>query len=266
MEVMPLPPGVVIDPDQPSPARIYDRFLGGTHNFPCDRAVADRATDLMPMIPAIARANRQFLRRAVTAVAELGVDQFLDLGSGIPTEGNVHEVAREVNPDARVVYVDIDPVAVEHSRAILGDDPRSLVLRADLLDTRRILGDRGVRQLLDFARPVCVLLVACGHFILDTLRLSRAIVGYRTAVPSGSYLAMSHVTSEARPAKQKELLALFANSGTPVIDRDRVQLSGLLHGWEPIPPGLVFTPEWRPDTSVDAPSDYHTLAVAARKP
>src|SRR5690349_2574284 len=145
---------VTVEPEQASPARIYDWLLGGSHNFAIDREVGAKAMALMPQVPLIARSNRHFLRRAVTAVAELGVDQYLDLGSGIPTVGNVHEVAREHQPDAKVVYVDLEPVAVEHSRAILERDPNSHVVHADLLDARRVLNDPGVRELLDFDRPV----------------------------------------------------------------------------------------------------------------
>src|SRR5262249_5805524 len=127
-----------IDPDRPSPARLYDCFLGGTHNFAADREVAGQAIAAMPQLPEIMRANRAFLRRAVRTVARIGVDQFLDLGSGIPTTGTVHEAARQVRPDARVVYVDVDPVAVIHSRSIVAGDPDSAVLEANLLDAERI--------------------------------------------------------------------------------------------------------------------------------
>ena len=268
MEGMPLQTRVAVDPERPSPARVYDWLLGGSHNFAIDREIAARAVSIMPQIPCIARANRHFLRRAVATVAELGVEQFLDLGSGIPTVGNVHEVAREVLPAAKVVYVDIDPVAVEHSRAILGDDPHSHVVQADLLDARAVLGDPGLPGLLDFTRPVCVLLVGVGHFITDTFRLTTALTVYRDAVPPGSYFVMSHGTSEAQPDQGADLTELYARAGTELVSRDRAQLSLLLRGWEPIEPGLVYTPEWRPtgDEAVPDPSEYSILAVVARKP
>src|SRR5436305_985059 len=155
-----------IDPDRPSPARVYDCFLGGTHNFAADRAVAAQAIAAMPQLPEIMRANRAFLRRAVRLVASAGVDQFLDLGSGIPTEGTVHEIARDIQPDARVVYVDMDPVAVIHSRSILADDPKTVVLQGDLLDADQVLAEPGMR-LLDLTRHVGVLLVAALHFHPD---------------------------------------------------------------------------------------------------
>src|SRR2546421_2145259 len=137
-----------IDPDRPSPARVYDCYLGGTHNFAADRAVATAAIAAMPQLPQIMRANRAFLRRAVRMAARAGVDQFLDLGSGIPTEGPVHEVAREVRPEARVVYVDVDPVAVLHSQSIMAGDPYCAVVQADMLDAAGSLGDPRVRRLL----------------------------------------------------------------------------------------------------------------------
>src|SRR3989440_7729122 len=134
-------PPMGIDPDRPSPARVYDCYLGGTHNFAADRAVAAQAIAAMPQLPEIMRANRAFMRRAVRMVAGEGVDQFLDLGAGIPTEGNVHEIARQVRPDARVVYVDVDPVAVIHSRSILAGDPNTVVVQANLLDADRVPGE-----------------------------------------------------------------------------------------------------------------------------
>ncbi len=154
-----------IDPDRPSPARVYDCYLGGTHNFAADRTVAAQAIAAMPQLPEIMRANRAFLRRAVRAVAAEGVDQFLDLGSGIPTEGTVHEVARQVRPGARVVYVDVDPVAVIHSRSILRGDPQNGIVQADLLDADEVLANPVVTGLLDLSRPVCLLLVAVLHFL-----------------------------------------------------------------------------------------------------
>jgi hypothetical protein len=268
MEGLPVRTRVTVDAERPSPARVYDWLLGGSHNFAVDRELAARAVSIMPQIPRVARANRHFLRRAVATVADLGVDQFLDLGSGIPTVGNVHEVAREAQPEARVVYVDVDPVAVAHSRAIIGDDPHSHVVQADLLDARDVLDDPGVLGLLDLTRPVCVLLVSVGHFIVDTFRLTMALTAYRDAVPSGSYLVMSHGTCEAGPGPITDIAELYIRSGTHVVGRDRAQLSPLLHGWEPIEPGLVYTPEWRPapDEPPADPSEHALLAVVARKP
>lgn len=251
------------DPIRPSPARVYDCLLGGSHALDVDRALVARLVERMPQLPAITRANRQFLRRAVSTVAALGVSQFLDLGSGIPTAGNVHEIARRVNLAARVAYVDIDPDAVEQSRAILGDDPASCALEADLLDARRVLTSPAVRGVIDFGRPVAILLIASGHFVADTVALWRALITYRRAAARGSYLVLSHGTAEARPAESAELMRIYAESGTPLTARGRIELTRLLDGWDMIHPGLVYTPEWRPDDN--EPGDFGTLAVVARK-
>jgi hypothetical protein len=262
-----LPSRVTVEPDQASPARVYDWFLGGSHNFAVDREVAARAVALVPEIPEIARSNRHFLRRAVHAVAELGIDQFLDLGSGIPTVGNVHEVAREVNPGARVVYVDLDPVAVGHSKSILGDDPDSYVLQANLLDAAGVVGDDAVRALLDLSRPVCLLMVAVGHFIADDAAFGGAIAAYRDALPSGSYIVMSHGTQEKPTEASEEIQAMYARGGTDTVSRTADELATLLRGWEPIEPGIVYADQWRPaDPDVTGPTRYNVLAVVARKP
>jgi SAM-dependent methyltransferase len=256
-----------LDRTKPSPARVYDCLLGGRHHLAVDRELVARLVARLPQLPAITMANRQFLRRAVSMVASLGVDQFLDLGSGIPTAGNVHEVARRVRPDARVAYVDIDPDAVHQSRAILGDDPAAAVLRADLLDTRRVLSSPSVRGVIDFSHPVAVLMITTGHFIADTSALWRALMAYRRAVPPGSYLVLSHGTAEARPAEVADLISIYGESGTPLFARGRSELTRLLDGWQMIDPGLVYTTEWRPDDQAhaDDPGGFSTLAVVARK-
>jgi hypothetical protein len=262
-----LPSRVTVEPDQASPARVYDWFLGGSHNFAVDREVAERAVQLMPAIPEMARANRHFLRRAVVAVAGFGVDQFLDLGSGIPTVGNVHEVAREVNPAVRVAYVDVDPVAVEHSKAILGDDPDSYVLRANLLDAAGVLADDGLRALLDLSRPVCLLMVAVGHFIADDAALGGAIALYRDAVPSGSYIVVSHGSEEKPSDHSEKIRALYARGGTSTVSRNADEITALIEGWEPIEPGIVYAQDWRPiDHEITGSTTYSVLTVVARKP
>jgi hypothetical protein len=261
-----LPNRVTVEPDQASPARVYDWILGGSHNFAVDREVAARAVELVPEIPEMARANRHFLRRAVVAVADLGVDQFLDLGSGIPTVGNVHQVAREVNPGARVVYVDQDSVAVAHSKSILGDDPDSYVLQGNLLDVGAVLGDDGVRALLDLSRPVCLLMVAVGHFIADDAALGGAIAAYRDALPSGSYIVVSHGSKEKPSDEAEKIRALYARGGTSTASRNATEIAALLEGWEPIEPGIVYAQDWRPaDRETTGSTRYNVLTVVARK-
>jgi SAM-dependent methyltransferase len=257
-----------IDPNRPSPARVYDCYLGGTHNFAADRAVAALAIAAMPRLPEIMRANRAFLRRAVRMAATDGVDQFLDIGSGIPTVGNVHEIARQVRPGARVAYVDIDPAAVIHSRTILGDDPQSAVLRADLLDADEILTAPAVTTLLDLAEPVCLLLVAVLHFIPDSPALRTALIRYREALAPGSYLVISHATAEDSPTTSN-VADVYTKVSSPLVPRTRTELAALLAGWTLIEPGLCQGPDWRPDPGDPPATDlgaYATLAAVGRKP
>jgi hypothetical protein len=259
------------DPERPSPARIYDAFLGGTHNFASDRAVAEQAIAVLPKLPDIMRANRAFLQRAVRFAAASGIDQFIDLGSGIPTAGNVHEVAREGNPAARVVYIDVDPVAVLHSQSILDDDPQgsadTVVLQADLRDPKRIIGDPAVRGLIDFDRPVCLLMVAVLHFIADSDAFEQAMETYRDTFAPGSLWAISHGTDEGRPEESVQLGRLYARTGSPLIPRRSADLRRLTGDWEPVDPGIVYGPLWRPDNGqpVDRAEEFATLALIARK-
>ena len=259
-----------IDPDRPSPARVYDCYLGGTHNFAADRTVAAQAIAAMPQLPEIMRANRAFLRRAVRAVAAEGVDQFLDLGSGIPTEGTVHEVARQVRPGARVVYVDVDPVAVIHSRSILRGDPQNGIVQADLLDADEVLANPVVTGLLDLSRPVCLLLVAVLHFLPDSPELRAALRRYREALVPGSYVVVSHATAEAQPSETAKVTDLYTKVSKPLVPRNRAELTELLDGWELVELGLAQGPDWRPDPgdpppALDLPM-YATIVGVARKP
>jgi hypothetical protein len=259
-----------IDPDKPSPARIYDYYLGGTHNFAADRAVGDAVMAAMPQARLAARVNRAFLGRAVRMVTAAGVDQFLDLGSGIPTEGPLHALA----PDARVVYVDIDPVAVIHSRAILGEDDqaekRTAVVQADLHDAAVILDAPDVRRLIDFGRPVCLVLLASLHFAPDSPALRDALRRYRDAVPDGSHLIISHVTSERRPEQIGKVRSLYNQTSAPLVARDSARLAELLAGWAFVAPGIVDGPCWRPDPGEPPPTDSgqfgFVVGVAKRLP
>jgi SAM-dependent methyltransferase len=255
------------DPERPSPARMYDCFLGGTHNFASDRAAVAQAIAVLPKLPEMMRANRAFLQRAVRLAAGSGIDQFIDLGSGIPTAGNVHEVARAENPDAKVVYVDIDPVAVLHSQAILGDDRNTVVLQADLREPKRIMDAPAVRALIDLDRPVCLLIVAVLHFVADSPALEHALEFYRDTLAPGSFLVISHGTDEGRLTENVELGRLYARTGTPLVPRRSAELRRLIGDWAPVDPGIVYTPQWRPDDSraVDRPADFSTLALVARK-
>ena len=260
-EPAPLPTG--IDPNRPSPARMYDYFLGGTHNFAADRVVADRAVELVPEVPLIARANRAFLGRAVRFAAGRGIRQFLDLGAGIPAADPVHEIARAVHPDARVAYVDREPTAVLHARAILGDDPGTVVLQADLQRSRDLLDDPALRAVLDLTEPVCVLMVAVLHFLPDGPELTGALRHYHDAVAPGSVLAVTHATAGSRREQLERFTDLYHRTGTPLVMRDQPDLAALLEGWTPVAPGIVHGPEWHPDPGTAPepdPAAYATLA------
>jgi hypothetical protein len=236
-----------LDVDRPNAARIYDYFLGGSHNLAADREVARQIIDMVPDVPLIAQANRAFLRRAVRYCVDAGIRQFLDLGSGIPTVGNVHEVAQQADPECRVAYVDMEPVAVAHSRVILDGNDRVAVLQADVREPDRILGDPRLQALLDLSRPVAVLMVSLLAFIPDADEPVKLVARYRDAVVPGSYLAISHGSAEARPDDVEKVHQHYRKTATPPIVRTRPEVERFFDGFDLVDPGLVFVQEWRPD-------------------
>jgi SAM-dependent methyltransferase len=237
-----------VDIERPSAARLYDYALGGSHNFAADRALFRQLTLVVPDLAAQARASRAFLRRAVRFCVTQGIRQFLDIGSGIPTRGNVHEIAQRVAPQSRVVYVDIDPVAVAHSRAILADNDRVRVLQEDLRRTDQILGHPQVRELLDFEAPMAVLLVAMLHQVPDEDDPAGIIARLRDAVAPGSYLVISHGTAEGRPEAINEGVQMLRSGGVPATLRTRDEVERLFAGFELVEPGVVPAPRWHPDS------------------
>jgi hypothetical protein len=255
--------------DRPSAARMYDYYLGGSHNFDLDRKLAEQAMAMWPDLPLIMRANRAFLRRAVNYVLGQGIDQFLDIGSGIPTVGNVHEVAQTANPNARVVYVDVDPVAVAHSQAILQGTSGVAAIQGDVRQPEQILSHPEVRRLLDFDRPMAMLLVALLHFIPDDEAAGNALRVLRDALPHGSYLVISHASYEGMPSESREHEQLYARTPTPMRMRSRAEIERLFDGLEFIEPGLVYIPLWRPegpnDLFLDEPERCTGFAGVARK-
>lgn len=257
--------------DRPSAARIYDYLLGGYHNFESDRAAAEQFRALLPNVPLYMQANRAFLRRAVSYLVELGVDQFLDIGSGIPTVGNVHEVAQQANPEARVVYVDMDPVAVRHSEEILKENPNATVVEADLRDTGALLNDPELRRMLDFERPVAVLLLSVLLFLTEDEEAYGVVRALGDAVIPGSYLAISHPTDDDLPKEQVEKARqLYAATGNPVSIRSYEQIKAFFDGFELVEPGLVYVSRWRPEDSQDLffdhPESSGYYAAIGRKP
>jgi hypothetical protein len=256
-----------VDLDRPSVARVYDYYLGGSHNFAVDREMARGVLEAMPDVPRLAQDNRAFLRRAVRYAVDQGIDQFLDLGSGIPTVGNVHEVAREGNPEARVAYVDWDPVAVAHSRALLAGDERTVAVSADLRDPRGVLADPALRALLQTDRPIAVLLVAVLHFLHDDDRPAELIASLAAEVVPGSLIVVSHASPVGQPAELARAAELYKRSNSSVRTRSQAEIAALFGDLPLVEPGLVPTPLWRPDSPQDVGPDaerFPGFAAVAR--
>ncbi|WP_406307274.1 SAM-dependent methyltransferase [Streptomyces sp. NBC_00879] len=248
-----------IDISVPSVSRIYDYYLGGSHNFEVDREAARKAMEFMPGLPKIMQANRAFMRRAVNYAVSEGVTQFLDIGSGIPTFGNVHEVAQQASAEARVVYVDHDPVAVAHSRAVLDGDERSAVVSADLRKPQQILDHPEVVGLLNLERPVALLLVAVLHFIEDEDDPYGAVALLRDALAPGSLVVVTHASYEGIPLSEEQAggaVGVYRNIRNPLIMRSREQITRFFEGYEMVEPGLVSMPRWRPDTPTEQEDPY----------
>lgn len=239
-----------VDLTKPNPARIYDYVLGGANNFEVDRLLAKQMMAQVPDAQAIAQENRAFLRRAVTFLAQQGVGQFLDLGSGIPTVGNTHQVVQQIRPDARVVYVDNEPVAVAHSELILQGNDNAAMLRADVRDAPAVLRHPVTRRLIDFSEPVAILAFAVLHFVSDDDNPYRLLARYRDRTVSGSYLAVSHVTRDRRPDVETALRD-YQKAVADVTDRSRADVARLFDGYDLVEPGVVFTREWRPEIELD---------------
>jgi SAM-dependent methyltransferase len=258
-----------VDVDRPNAARMYDYYLDGDTNLAVDRAAAEEGLKTGPW-RTYARANRAFLGRAVRYLIQQGIDQFLDLGSGIPTVGNVHEIAHRLNPAARVAYVDIEPVAVAHARRLLADFDNVSITQADIREPDKVLAEPGVAELLDFTRPVAILAVAILPFITDDDEVAELLAGYRSVSVPGSYLAISHISQLSLTDDQRARgLELMKRTPTPVVWRTEEQLRPLLAGYELVEPGLVWTPHWRPDDNpawLPDPAEANAFAAVGRLP
>ncbi len=253
-----------VDTRRANVARVYDYWLGGSHNFLPDQDLARAIAAVEPNIRAIARANRAFLGRAVRLLAAAGIGQFLDIGSGIPTERNVHEVAQQASPGARVVYADIDPVAVAHSQAILAGNQNAAVIGGDLREPEKILAHDATRRLIDFGQPVGLLLAGVLQFIADAEDPWRIVATLREALAPGSHLALSHVTDEGRPEVMQAAEKVYNRSvATQVHIRPRTEILRFFDGFDLMGPGLVFIPLWRPDSPADVPDDPTQFAGLA---
>ena len=256
------PPG--IDTSVMHPARRYDYLLGGKENFEADRANAEMLTRFFPTARTAALENRRFLRRAVTFLArEAGIRQFLDIGSGLPTAPNVHEVAQRIAPAARVVYVDNDPIVLVHARALLTSSAEGATayVDADLRDPGRILTDPGLLGTLDLGRPIGLMLVAVMHFLPEEFGPYEIVDRLVKAMPSGSYLTMTNGTLEHLPAEDAARLRdAFARSGEPAAPRTRADFARFFDGLELVAPGIVSAARWRAE---DEPGPRPTEAEAA---
>jgi hypothetical protein len=262
----------------PHPARVYDYLLGGKDNFAADRTAAERGLQANPDSRIPPRENRLFLARAVRFLAEQGIDQFLDIGTGIPSPPNVHHVAQEVNPHSRIVYVDNDPIVLAHARALLTSHPagRTDYIDADLRDVDSILDSPHLRETLDLDRPVGLLLIAVLHFIGDADDPWAIVDRLLAALPSGSYLALSHLTGDFRPEAWEQIAAVYRRQGVTMQVRPRSQIEQFFTGLDLVDPGLQVVPAWRPDPgqavarpeSEKDPSDAQVsvYGAVARKP
>jgi S-adenosyl methyltransferase len=261
-----------IDTSRPHAARMYDYFLGGKNHFAADRQMAETVLATAPTTRISARENRAFLGRAVRyLVAEAGVRQFLDIGTGLPTTNNVHEVAQAIDPAARVVYADNDPLVLAHARALLTSSPqgRTAYIHADLREPRAILESDAVRDVLDLSRPVALITVAVLHFVHDEDKPAAALATLLDALPSGSYLVASHVTGEHLPVQGATTQRTYRSSGIPLQLRDSDEFARLaFHGLQLVPPGVVLVSEWRPTASGPhpTPAEVNFYGGVARKP
>ncbi|GLW67113.1 hypothetical protein Arub01_53560 [Actinomadura rubrobrunea] len=253
----PPPPG--IDISRPHVALMYDYYLGGKDNYQVDREAVDRVAKAMPEIRVLARENRAFLRRAVRYMAEQGIRQFIDIGSGLPTAGNTHEVAQEVHSDARVVYVDNEPIVLAHGRALLATDDNTTVATADMRRPSEVLEHPETLRLIDFTAPVGVLLIAMVHFLAREEQ--PMVMGrLREALPKGSHIAATHVTVDGNSAETVEKIEkVYATTPTPIYFRTRDEIARFFDGFEMVEPGLVTIDKWRPDPSKPSHPVAHWL-------
>jgi SAM-dependent methyltransferase len=263
-----VPPG--IDTGKANIARVYDYWLGGSNNFRADQDAARAMIAIEPNIRGIARANRAFLGRAVRFLAaEVGIRQFVDIGSGIPTGRNVHEVAQEAAPGSRVVYADVDEVVVAHSRLILEDNADTEVIQADLREPDAVLTAPETQLLIDFRHPVGLLLVSVLHFLDDHDDPWRVVAHLRDALAPGSYLVLSHGTGDAKPDVAAAASTVYLNKVAARGDyRSRADILRFFDGFTLLDPGLVYLPQWRPDEPGDTdtdPANFWLLAGVGRR-
>lgn len=242
-----------IDTSKPHPARMYDWYLGGKDNYPVDEEMGRQMLALDPRVPVMARVNRAFMHRATRWLATNGVRQFLDIGTGIPTEPNLHQVAQAVAPEARVVYCDNDPIVLAHAAALLRGTPEGVTeyLQADVRDPATIV--EGARKILDLSRPVALSLVALLHFVPDEDGAHELVAELLSALPSGSYLMMTHATADFTPEESAAATEKLRAAGVTLALRSRDEFAGFFGGLELVEPGVVVVPEWHPELGEPVP-------------
>ena len=254
-------------------ARMYDYFLGGKDNFPADRGAAEGVLKVFPQMRTVAQENRGLLRRMVQFLAaEAGIRQFLDIGTGIPTSPNVHEIVQAIAPESRVVYVDNDPIVLAHARALLASDPagRTAYIDADLRDPKRILSDGALLGTLDLSRPTALLIVGTLHYLLDSHDPYGIVSTLVDALPSGSYVALQQATADVLPEEVgKESADAVNDSGVAFQYRTKAQFERFFSGLEMVPPGITMMAEWRAENEPQprpSPADASGYGAIGRKP
>jgi hypothetical protein len=242
-----------IDTSRPSVARMYDYYLDGKDNYAVDRAAVAKVAEVLPEVHQVARENRAFLRRAVRYMARQGIRQFIDVGSGLPTAGNTHEIAQEIIPGARVVYVDNDPVVLAHGRALLAADDNTTVATADLHNPDDVLGHAETTKLIDFDEPVGILLIAMVHFLTSEER-PQVMGRLRDALAPGSHITATHTSTDGQSADAvAQIEEVYATTPTPIYLRSRSEISPFFDGLELVEPGLVMLHDWQPDPEDPGP-------------
>ncbi|GAB2775277.1 SAM-dependent methyltransferase [Amycolatopsis magusensis] len=244
-----------VDVTVPNPARVYDYWLDGDHHFPADRELGEQILKIMPGVRDAARLNRAFLRRAATFMVESGVKQFLDIGSGIPTVGNLHEIVQQLDPECRVVYVDREPVAVAHSQLLLKDNDRCVAMQADLRDVDGILASPKTRELIDFEQPVGLFMLLLLHFVPDSWDPAGLLAQYRARLASGSFLAVTHVAADAGSAGLDKAIEAYQSTQNNPIPRTHDEVLRFFDGFEMVEPGLVGCAMWNPQGVGDMSED-----------
>lgn len=242
-------PSPEFDDTVSSPARYYDYLLGGKDNYAVDREAAEHLIEIIPQLRPAMRANRGFLVRAVRFLAESGITQFVDIGSGLPTQGNVHEIAQGVNPDARVVYVDNDPIVLAHGRALLEENSHTAVIAGDMLQPNEIITDPRLGEFIDWSQPVAVLMVAVLHFVTDDRNPGGIVQTFADRMVPGSYLVISQDTADGRDPDYVAQIKELYDSAVPagVTFRSRPEVEAFFDGFTLLEPGVVPVSQWRPD-------------------